>query len=575
MVPLTPTERLWTCLRTRHLLWYSPCTTTKSSVQVTSVTNLHLLLFAGAVLFFSFTLSESSLYLFSYDYCVQRKDAVKCSSFAYRAGKFLQKLGPLLHLFLAALFLPLSKNSIFHALLGSSFERAVSWHRFVGRWLLILVGSIHGTGFMLKWLLEGRLLDKVYRSDHNWWGFVAFVTSLCIVLLSRDSVRRHHYFLFRTTHMAAAPVYILGVSWHHGGRDLWMYLSVPMVLYVLDVLYRLVRGWRQSRKATVVALRRFGSNCCALTLSTGGVPIAVKPGQWMYVMLPALSKLDPPKPFTVLASQTHLSFLEILIKSNTTTTNSKRWTPRLVNMAGDKGDNTGSASLLVGTSCLLDGPYGSFSLPLPLHKYTTVLLVGGGIGITPWLALLDDHAANWIGDSSSGGTAGHALNAWRLLWCVKESSGLFAECENRLQSYHAQCTVHVTGSSESSSPTRSSGRGARSSKSRSNSMNSNGSTEGVEGSPRRRDVVDSAGVLMVNGRGTGNVRVHQGRPDVALAVQAAAARDGWTAVVVCGPPGLVKDVRTAVRKLQTETSVYFNGKKSSSYVHYHEETFEL
>jgi NAD(P)H-flavin reductase len=64
----------------------------------------------------------------------------------------------------------------------------------------------------------------------------------------------------------------------------------------------------------------------------------------------------------------------------------------------------------------------------------------------------------------------------------------------------------------------------------------------------------------------GSIDVKQGRPNLSEAVKTAACREGWTAVIVCGPPSMTLAVRNRVHLLQLE---------SGNKVHLHEETFEL
>ena len=530
-MPLSPRQQLSIFLRQRHVLFAK-----------TTITHQQILQLLGFLLLLSYFTQESTAYL-NFNYCARRKSIQKCT-LSYRIGKFLQKLGPLLHFFLASLFLPLSKKSVLAYTCGASFERTVGWHRFIGRWMLILLGAVHALGFMLKWLVEGRLYHKINKTA-NFWGAVAFFISLSMLYFSRDAFRRQHYFIFRTTHLVSAPLYILGVLWHHDGPDLWKYLALPFFFYVLDIVWRVWQTWQQSRKATVVAVHKVGPHMCRLTLSTGGIPVAIQPGQYINLMLPALSTIAPPKPYTILQSTSHLSLLDILIKDHGNRITS--WTHRLVSMAGDDCP-------LIGTTAIIDGPYGRLSLPLPLAQYSNVLLIAGGIGATPLLALLECAPLFNIDGDDEKNRGKRRNNNWHFVWSLREAT-LLQECQRRLENCRAQCSIHVTGGG---------GGGGT-------SYVSGGTVAGGVHLPRRRDV---EGVLVPScgggggsiGDSGGSIDVKQGRPNLSEAVKTAACREGWTAVIVCGPPSMTLAVRNRVHLLQLE---------SGNKVHLHEETFEL
>ena len=132
----TFTQKIWIYLLRRHAIpSFLPFSTT---TRVTTITNFDILLFLFFSIFITYYTSESLSYL-RYDYCLERKNnPEKCSPITYRIGKSLQKLGPLLHVSIAMLFLPVTKNSYIHSLLNTSFERCIYWHRTCARWIVLL-----------------------------------------------------------------------------------------------------------------------------------------------------------------------------------------------------------------------------------------------------------------------------------------------------------------------------------------------------------------------------------------------------------------------------------------------------
>ena len=271
-------QRLSICLRTRHQLlgW-----------KKSTISNSDLLIISFFLLILSYYTIESRSYL-DINFCHSKgKSIQKCNQLSYRVGKFLQKLGPLLHLCIASLFVPLSKSSILHwCFPGVSYERTIAWHRTISTWFLLLISSLHGIGFIIKWKMEGILLTKLWRPA-NFWGSLALALSLITLLTSSDmiSFRRLYYRTWFYLHVFSTPLYLLGILWHHHGNQLWLYLWLPLSLFIVDCFFRFFRSLLPSKRASVVSATRIGnSNVCRLIIR---VPsnFSFQPSQWMYVNL--------------------------------------------------------------------------------------------------------------------------------------------------------------------------------------------------------------------------------------------------------------------------------------------------
>jgi len=99
-----------------------------------------------------------------------------------------------------------------------------------------------------------------------------------------------------------------------------------------------------------------------------------------------------------------------------------QWTQKLYALAASEEmrgsprgpyDEGGAGSLQVN----VDGPYG---LSLPLERYRSVLLVGGGIGVTPLHSYLRELYRR--SSSSSSREMGTNLKTVRLVWTMKTAA---------------------------------------------------------------------------------------------------------------------------------------------------------
>jgi ferredoxin-NADP reductase len=173
----------------------------------------------------------------------------------------------------------------------------------------------------------------------------------------------------------------------------------------------------------------------------------------------------------------------------------------------------------------VDGAFGGPALAL--HRYTSVLLVAGGVGITPFVSV----AAHLIALAAAKDAP---LRAASLLWAVRDADAPNAWLPELLPSLQASglfCVrVCVT-----------------------------------RGGGAARDAEESGGVVLR--RAGSGVVLQRGRPDVAAAVRqavaaaaAAGAPPSRVAVLACGPSGLVAAAQAAA---------------AAAGAHFHSETFIL
>ncbi|EGZ15301.1 hypothetical protein PHYSODRAFT_505264 [Phytophthora sojae] len=271
---------------------------------------------------------------------------------------------------MAFLFLPATRNCVWMEFLNISYANGIKYHRWVGV-ITVLTALFHCIGYYWSWIRQGEWRENALpcfdcevgsKEGHDPWmnffGEIALLAFLAIGLTSIPWVRRKMYNTFYSVHHLFLVGTIFAVL-HYNAILAWIFPSV--MLYVI---------------------------CRALSSSNGFSPVSVvvarstapagdfKVGQFVYINVPAISKLQW-HAFTIASSpRSSPDSLTILLKSL------GDWTQELVQYSEDcKKDN-------VLPTIYVDGYYGG-SLEM-YDEYSTVCLVGGGIGVTPLFAILED-----------------------------------------------------------------------------------------------------------------------------------------------------------------------------------------
>lgn len=287
---------------------------------------------------------------------------------------------------LAFLFLPATRNSPWMEFFNISYANAVKYHRWLGV-VTVLTAFCHCTSFYIKWVREGTWQQQAlpcfdcpldsHEGNEVWFnvfGELALLTFLAIGLTSMPFIRRRWYELFYYTHQLFMVAVIFAIM--HWAPIIWWILPT-FAVYLVNRLLSSTSAFApvDIKECTPIANDLVKIVIARSTHQEGDYKV----GQFVYMNVPSISKLQW-HAFTIASSpQTSASTLTILIKSL------GGWTNDLVHYAEDcKRHN-----LL--PTIYMDGFYGS-SLSA-YEEYSTVCLLGGGIGVTPLLAILEDMAA--------------------------------------------------------------------------------------------------------------------------------------------------------------------------------------
>ncbi|TMW58840.1 hypothetical protein Poli38472_006985 [Pythium oligandrum] len=284
---------------------------------------------------------------------------------------------------LSFLFIPVTRHSIWLEFLNISYANGVKYHRWLGI-LTIGFAFLHCACFYSLWIRKKTWKTEALpcfdcplsstKGRHAWiniFGEIALVCFLVIGLSSIPMIRRKFYNLFYYTHHLFTMAMIFAVM-HYAGILWWIFPT--LLLYIVS---RTISASSSFAPVQVKELAALDNDIVKITLhrstQTDG---HFHVGQFLYINVPALSKLQW-HAFTI-ASSPHANptTLTLYIKSL------GDWTRDLVTYANDCKQQDVLPTVYV------DGYYGS-SLGV-YEEYSTLCLIGGGIGATPMFAILED-----------------------------------------------------------------------------------------------------------------------------------------------------------------------------------------
>ncbi|NXG41576.1 DUOX2 oxidase, partial [Psilopogon haemacephalus] len=281
------------------------------------------------------------------------------------------------------------------------FDAAVDFHRWVAMAALIF-SVLHSAGHVVNVYIFSVtplsvlscLFSSVFSNDgsqlpqkYYWWFFqtIPGMTGvLLLVVLAVMYVFATHHFRrvsfqgFWVTHHLYVLLYVLVII--HGSYALiqqprfHIYFIIPALIYSADKLLSLSR---KKVEISVVKAELLPSGVTHLRFQRPQ-DFEYKSGQWVRVACTALGTTEY-HPFT-LTSAPHEDTLSLHIRAV------GPWTTRLRELC------TPESLALMGTlpKLFLDGPFGEGHQEW--HKFEVSVLVGGGIGVTPFASILKDLA---------------------------------------------------------------------------------------------------------------------------------------------------------------------------------------
>ncbi|EQC28923.1 hypothetical protein SDRG_13264 [Saprolegnia diclina VS20] len=296
--------------------------------------------------------------------------------------------------------LPIARGPHWHFLFGISHDRILKFHRGGSR-VAFVFGVLH---LILNLKFTSPASTQVYGQTQviPLAGLVALGCFLTLVIGGYEPIRRRFYALFQLHHRVFSLIGLVALLLHSTVVRYMMLL--PLVVYDLSGVLRL-RAFCQTFDARVdVTAENVVTLVLPPTDQTKRWASTMNPSSFFYVRVPSVSGLEW-HPFSAIVTPDGNSIgfcLKVMTKH------------RFVDDVFQYARSQQAMTL----PTMVGGPYGKLSLDL--GRYDVVLLVAGGIGVTPMLSLVNQfrHVNLKVG------------NKLRLFWSVREASELL--CADRL-----------------------------------------------------------------------------------------------------------------------------------------------
>ncbi|KAF9604069.1 hypothetical protein IFM89_001955 [Coptis chinensis] len=342
---------------------------------------------------------------------------------------------------LAFLFLPVARGSFLLRLIDVPFEQATRYHVWLGH-LTMLMFTLHGVFFLWGWAMQGRLLREMLRWPNIGIailpGVISLFSGLLMWVTSLHPVRTNYFELFFYTHQLYV-IFVIFLAFHVGDF-IFSIASAGIFLFILDRFLRFC----QSRK-TVKVVSATCLPCGTLEL------VFSKPASLQYNALSFI--------FLQVRELSWLQWHAFSVSSSPL--DGRHHISVLIKVLGEWTRNLGARVSLTPEDSLkerllhhyritasVEGPYGHES---SYHlKYKNLILVAGGIGISPFLAILRDivhHLAQ---------KAPCMTEKVSIVWAVKRSNELSllysldfeSICPCYADKLHLEIQTYVTRESE-------------------------------------------------------------------------------------------------------------------------------
>jgi len=181
---------------------------------------------------------------------------------------FARATGRLLQANLALTLLLPTRNAVWPAIVGISFERCIKYHRIIGRWTFINL-LVHWIAMIIVYGSDILTVRSGRWGEGNLYGTLAGISMALMVLSAAEPIRRRYYELFLFLHMMAFPLLIFSVL-HN--RDTLVHLILPLALYSVDWIIRIMQRCRNVKTLSAQAL---ADGCTRLHLDCPAVAQAI------------------------------------------------------------------------------------------------------------------------------------------------------------------------------------------------------------------------------------------------------------------------------------------------------------
>ncbi len=297
------------------------------------------------------------------------------------------------------------------------------FHRVVGH-VLFAVGVLHAASFFAAYVVGHAKASVVhlFTLARGWSGAALLGVFLVMWVFALPFVRRRQRFeLFYFTHLLYAAWFVLAI-FH--GPSFWMWVVGPIACFVVEQILRVAK---RSPPAPVVDSTALRSGVTRLEVARPK-GFTFRPADYCFVCIPSIARHEW-HPFSI-SSAPERENLVFHVRSL------GNWTRAL----RTRSEATSKPSALF---AYIDGPYGSPSG----HIFDTrfAVLIGAGIGVTPFASVLESAVLRTKGDGAM------KLEKAHFFWINKDQysfewfAGLLRELEREDRQGFLQIHLCMTG----------------------------------------------------------------------------------------------------------------------------------
>lgn len=282
----------------------------------------------------------------------------------------LYRMGVWICLNISTTLLPITRNSIWIVFFKLSYEKIIFIHIYTGILCVVsiiikLVASVVYYNFEFLFLLTKGTKGSPIA------GTIASIAIILMALTSTSYIRKNKFEIFYYTHRILCIISIIGSVLHY--LTCIYYFIPPLLLYIIDIILRYVHTHKAIySKIKIIGNKKYGKSV-VLTITMLDCN-NIKPGSYFFIKCNKISRIEW-HPITLVYEYNN----------------------NLVFCIKDVGDNTWSHNLQKfenknisdNNNVFLQGPYGHFLLDYKKDNYKSVICVAGGIGITPFISILN------------------------------------------------------------------------------------------------------------------------------------------------------------------------------------------
>jgi predicted ferric reductase len=290
--------------------------------------------------------------------------------------------------------LAMRNNFLFTELFGLSFERVIQFHRTIGRFAIIMV-CLHFWSYRRESWFKGIV---------NFSGSIGLIFALLIGLTSLGIIRRQMFEIFYKFHWILFVSLTIACLVHGAGG-----IMIGVIGLIIDCLFRFYSIYYKPVSIKNVELL----NGNVIKIKFDKKDFEYEAGQYVFICIPSIS-LSEFHPFSISSSPYDNECVQIHIRVL------GDWTKKLQTLVGkhQEIESYDWKKLL----CYMEGPYGQ--LQVQLEKYSELVMISGGIGITPLQSIFNELLHN-----ISNNIDNH-LKKIHFIWVVRDPS-MIDEFDNR------------------------------------------------------------------------------------------------------------------------------------------------